>query len=152
MVKCYSFLVSHKFKLLFGKGNMFNYKYIVLKRHIVEFKKDITRSYATNNNITLLSSNVLLLNGHQIPIDQFSWFEIGFCVPPGIAMCIYLCYRLTWLSYHACEFSIMKYIIDSGISTSLEEEQLSCFADNLFVIETQEGPKTPVMLSLMSGQ
>ncbi len=30
--------------------------------------------------------------------------------------------------------------------------QLSCFADNLYVTETQKGPKTTVMLSLMSGR
>ncbi len=45
----------------------------------------------------------------------------------------------------------MKYIIDRGMSSSTTG-QLSCFADNLYVIETQEGPKTSVMLSLMNGR
>ncbi len=54
-------------------------------------------------------------------------------------MCIYLC-RSTWLSCCAGEFQIMKYIINRDISSL--EKQVSCFADNLYVVENLDVPKT----------
>ncbi len=53
---------------------------------------------------------------NQDHVSQFSRFEIGFLVPPGVAVCVYLGYRLTWLS-NAGEFRIMKYIFDRCISS-----------------------------------